>query len=481
MKARCLEPGPAATRPADAPGRLGVSAACLAARTEARTEAVACAGAEHPGHLEAQLAADGRESCCGRRLSLGRKRKRPRRPRGQRALTRPSAGHDRTFATRFGEATVRRTRGHCPKCRKWRMPADEARGPAETAGCSPAVREMTALLASRMPVGEAGVVLGRLTGLKAPRAAPDREARRQGGRAQALRRELDAHPGSPARQRERPPEPRQMIPPTDAWNIRERDPWGASAAGRKTGGEPQRRHGVHAGTCFRPDHRAQTAGGRPVIAGRGFAATREGTDALREQPHAGAWARPPAPWSSPPGRSGSGGWLTTGFRKRASGWILVTPCSTSPPRVGRALAGIRPGCGRGSNPAGGGGKTRRRSRWSGRWRKSPPACRPRAGGHRCPDRGELLPRASGADGSPRGQAARRALGQRSRRGGRPPIPVPLQASGPVLESPRRRSPPLLPRNLLAQRPRASPLPPRSPLRPCKKLRCAPSQCSIGNV
>jgi len=42
---------------------------------------------------------------------------------------------------------------------------------------------MAALLASKMPVSEASVVLEHLTGVKLPRATLDREARRQGERA----------------------------------------------------------------------------------------------------------------------------------------------------------------------------------------------------------------------------------------------------------------------------------------------------------
>jgi hypothetical protein len=87
--------------------------------------------------------------------------------------------------------------------------------------------------------------------------------------------------------------PHQLILQIDAWNIRERDHWGETAAQRKRGAEPERWHWVYTGTCFRLDHRAQTASGRPVIVERGFVATREGIDALREQLHAEA-RRPPA-------------------------------------------------------------------------------------------------------------------------------------------------------------------------------------------
>jgi hypothetical protein len=57
------------------------------------------------------------------------------------------------------------------------------------------------------------------------------------------------------------------------------------------GAEPERWHWVYTGTCFRLDHRGRTAGGRPVITERGFVATREGIEALREQLHAEARRR----------------------------------------------------------------------------------------------------------------------------------------------------------------------------------------------
>ncbi len=69
----------------------------------------------------------------------------------------------------------------------------------------------------------------------------------------------------------------------DAWNIRERDQWGESAAQRALGEEPGRWHWVYGGTCFRLSQRAETAGGRPVILSRGYVMTRGGLDALRDQ------------------------------------------------------------------------------------------------------------------------------------------------------------------------------------------------------
>jgi hypothetical protein len=166
-------------------------------------------------------------------------------------------------------------------------------GLAETAGYSPRVQEMAALLASKMPVSEASAVLEHLTGVKLPPATLDREARRQGERARQVRRQEDerACQVPQATQPEMVLEPYQMIIQLDAWNIRERDEWGKTEALRKLGREPERWHWVYTGTCFRLDHRGKTAGGRPIISERGFVATREGIDGLREQLHAEALRR----------------------------------------------------------------------------------------------------------------------------------------------------------------------------------------------
>jgi hypothetical protein len=64
-------------------------------------------------------------------------------------------------------------------------------GLEETAGYSPQVQEMTALLASKRSVGEASVEVEHLRGIKMPQATLEREARRQGERAQEVCRHLD--------------------------------------------------------------------------------------------------------------------------------------------------------------------------------------------------------------------------------------------------------------------------------------------------
>jgi hypothetical protein len=159
-------------------------------------------------------------------------------------------------------------------------------------GYSPRVQEMAALSVSKMPVGEASAVLEHLTGVQLPPATLDREARRQGKRAQQVRRQADEQAcQAKAVQSELVLEPYQMIIQLDAWNIRERDQWGQTGQLRRKGQEPQRWHWVYTGTCFRLDQRGKTAGGRPLISQRGFVATREGMDGLREQLYAEALRR----------------------------------------------------------------------------------------------------------------------------------------------------------------------------------------------
>jgi len=106
-------------------------------------------------------------------------------------LSRVTHGHERSYQTRFGLVRIRRVRGWCRRCKCWRFPADHLLGLAETGGCSPGVQEMAALAVSKLPVAEASAVIERLTGVKLPRASLDREARRQGRRAEDKRQEMD--------------------------------------------------------------------------------------------------------------------------------------------------------------------------------------------------------------------------------------------------------------------------------------------------
>jgi hypothetical protein len=276
---------------------LGVKAARLADELEKDVRAFVKASDENLGDIELQIEQQSRELLRAAAEKAAQKKADvtpPVCPVCQKPLSRLSHGHERSFECKFGTITIGRSRGYCKRCRKWRFPADMVLGLEQSAGYSPRVQEMAALLASKMPVSEASAVLEHLTGVKLPRATLDREARRQGQRAQRVRRQEDerACQSQPkAVQSEMVLEPYQMIIQLDAWNIRERDQWGQTPKLRRNAQEPERYHWVYTGTCFRLDQRGKTAGGRPVISERGFVATREGIEALREQLYAEALRR----------------------------------------------------------------------------------------------------------------------------------------------------------------------------------------------
>ena len=203
---------------------LGVKAARLADTLEDDVGAFLRASDENLGDIELQIEQQSRELLRAATEQAAQKKADvtpPVCPVCQKPLSQVSQGHQRSFECKFGSITIGRSRGYCKRCRKWRFPADTVLGLEESAGYSPRVQEMAALLASKMPVSEASAVLEHLTGVKLPRATLDREARRQGQRAQKLRRQEDerACQNPPkAVQSELVLEPYQMIIQLDAWN-----------------------------------------------------------------------------------------------------------------------------------------------------------------------------------------------------------------------------------------------------------------------
>lgn len=201
-------------------------------------------------------------------------------------LRRLTQGHERTIETRFGPVKLKRSRGWCPRCKMWCFPADHALGIAETGSASPAVQEMTALLGSKMPIAEASAVIERLTGVDLSRATLDREAKRQGDRAQRKRDKLDEQmhtaQGARAQSQGSSTAPFTLVIEIDAWNIRERDDWGQSKRQRAKGKEPERWHWVYGATCFRLQDRL-SKGNRAMILSRGTVMTRGGIEALKGQ------------------------------------------------------------------------------------------------------------------------------------------------------------------------------------------------------
>ena len=213
-------------------------------------------------------------------------------PRCGTRLNRVTHGHERTVTTRFGPVTLRRSKGYCPRCDQWVFPADEVLGLNKRATASPSVQEASALLVSKMPAAEASAVARRLMGLDLDPSTLDREARRQGQRAEEIRRREDEEACDTVGRwkvtarvgKDLPQTPFLPIIMMDAWMIRERDAWGETQALKEAGqAVPSRWHWVYTATIFRLDQRARTQSDRPMILSRGYVATRKGVEEFSRQ------------------------------------------------------------------------------------------------------------------------------------------------------------------------------------------------------
>jgi len=247
---------------------------------------------EHLGHMEEELLQGGHEvfrQMLEKGAQLKADQAAPLCPVCQNKLSRWKPGHWTSIQTRFGTIRIHRARGYCRRCRKWRFPADAVLGLPEEGTQSPAVQEMAALTVSKMPAPEAEQVVERLAGVKISAATLARQAKRQGQRAEEKRKEMDGQMSQPEGRVQQDKdlqlalEPFTLVIELDAWNIRERDDWGQSRDLRQKGQEPCRWHWAYGGTCFRLSQRVQSESGRPMILSRGYAMTRGGTDALKEQ------------------------------------------------------------------------------------------------------------------------------------------------------------------------------------------------------
>jgi hypothetical protein len=201
--------------------------------------------------------------------------------------------------TIWGSVRFVRDYGWCRHSRQWGYPADHRLGLAPNAPASPRVQEIAALLTLKMPPAQAAPLMERIVGLPLSRSTLDREACRQGMRAQTVRdhcADLTQVPGGVARlsqaaQPGLPQSPFTLVIELDAFHIRERDYWGQTQRRLQQGLEISRWHWVYVGTCFRLDQRGRTAGGRPIITERGYVATRLGLEAFDRQLYAEALQR----------------------------------------------------------------------------------------------------------------------------------------------------------------------------------------------
>lgn len=200
----------------------------------------------------------------------------------------------RGIDSRFGHLQIYRGYGWCPECETWSFPADLALGLNKNSPASPYLQEVTALLNTKMPSGQAVEVASRF-GLDLSRCFIQREAHRQGLKAEQIRQNQLAQLDTweqiqelAAAQEGSASAPFTLVIEIDAWNIRERDDWGRSEKAREEAlrqnkEAPSKWHWVYVATVFRLDHRGETAGGRPIISQRAYVCTRLGIAPLMRQ------------------------------------------------------------------------------------------------------------------------------------------------------------------------------------------------------
>ena len=163
MKTTSLEPVSTSETTANNFEPLGVLAARAACALEKCLPRLVLASAQNLGHLERQAEHDVREllrQTTARGAQAKADAPPPHGPVCGQKLSRRDDGHPRTFTPRFGDIPVQRTCGDCPRCRKWRVPAAAVLGLAETAGYSPAVQDLAALLAA-LPSGPAAAAVAK--------------------------------------------------------------------------------------------------------------------------------------------------------------------------------------------------------------------------------------------------------------------------------------------------------------------------------
>jgi hypothetical protein len=203
----------------------------------------------------------------------------------------------RPLRTLSGPVCVIRTGGYCKKCDANYYPADARLGLSDGSTASPLLREVSALLVSKMPAEQAEEISQRVCGIRLNHASLARDARRQGDRA------IEMLPGLQAQTARLLQEPLQgegrqkpftLVLQIDAWNIRERDFWNETAAMREREPDFSRWHWVYTATAYRLEQRCVKGPPekqRAVITERSYVATREGIETMTRQLHGEAIRR----------------------------------------------------------------------------------------------------------------------------------------------------------------------------------------------
>jgi len=197
---------------------------------------------------------------------------------------------ERTLATQWGEVTIRRAYGRCPRCREYHAPADLRLGLEANTKASPDMAEKMTYLATLLPPAVAAETFEHITGSPAAPATIQRQTKKKAeealfDREEDARRALDpderADFSRETRADDEPPDFTLAIL-FDGWMIRERDDWGITDALRALGQSPKRWHEVKSARLFRLDWRAKTASERTLLLDSRHVATRLGVEKFSE-------------------------------------------------------------------------------------------------------------------------------------------------------------------------------------------------------
>jgi len=96
---------------------------------------------------------------------------------------------ERTVRSQWGEITLKRTYGYCPKCLRWLAPADTEFGLKDRDTNTPVWAEMMSCLGTKVPMSEAAEILEHITGEKVAPSRVERETKRTAEKALAVREE----------------------------------------------------------------------------------------------------------------------------------------------------------------------------------------------------------------------------------------------------------------------------------------------------
>jgi hypothetical protein len=196
---------------------------------------------------------------------------------------------ERTILTQWGEATIRRAYGRCPRCGIRVAPADAAMGLEPHEPTSPDLAEKLSWLATQMPPAQAAEVFKHLTGQSVSASRVERQAKKKGTQALA-ERERDCQRALSTTERfefskenkpEGEPEEFTLVIVPDAWKVRERDDWGRTQALRDQGQAPQRWHDVKSARVFRLDRRVEISERAALLESR-CVATRGGPEVFSQ-------------------------------------------------------------------------------------------------------------------------------------------------------------------------------------------------------